>query len=73
MECYRCGRPATRIVDAGYVGGVKADMPLCADCEPYGVCECGCGRSLAGRRRGAKYFEDACKMKAFRARKRAVG
>jgi hypothetical protein len=70
MECYHCGRPATRLVHLGLVGGVLADIPLCADCTPKGICECGCGRSLEGRRRGAKYYDDACKTRAFRERQR---
>ncbi len=30
------------------------------------VCVCGCGRKLNDRRRGAKWFSDACRMKAAR-------
>ena len=39
--------------------------------EAVGIrsCRCGCQRSLDGRRANARYFDDACRTKALRARK----
>jgi hypothetical protein len=37
-----------------------------------GFCACGCGASLEGRRANAVYFDDACRVRAHRARRRLV-
>ena len=37
------------------------------------VCACGCGASLEGRRANARYFDGACRVRAHRAQKAALG
>lgn len=86
MECVHCGRPATRLVPVHFAtwrehparirrGGYRvqlADMALCDDCPVAGRCAI-CREPLTGKRRGAKYCSDACKMKAHRRRHPAAG
>lgn len=37
---------------------------------PPRICECGCGRSIAHKRADAQFFDNACRMRATRARER---
>ena len=52
----------------------RADAAALApvDSDYHRVCACGCLRSLDGRRATVKYFGDACRVKALRARKAAT-